>query len=80
LKDERRLKNGKVITFDGFSDYFSFFDNRFADSFFVGLSEGFGKSVETAQKERRSKMVYPDPGFYQVRDKEVQKGLVIFKG
>lgn len=70
----------EVVTFDGFLDNSSCFDDRFADSFFAEISEGFGKSVKTALNVRRSKMVYPDPGFYQVRDKEVQKGLVNFKG
>jgi len=70
----------EVVTFDGFFDNSLCFDYKFADSFFTGVSEGFGKSVKTALNVRRSKMVYPDPGFYQVRDKEVQKGLVNFKG
>jgi hypothetical protein len=32
------------------------------------------------KSEEKQKMVCPDPGFYQVRDKEVQSDSVNFKG
>jgi hypothetical protein len=35
---------------------------------------------ETSLKVKKRKMVCPNPGFYQVRDKEVQSDSVNFKG
>ena len=37
-------------------------------------------SGDSPVRDEKQEMVCPDPGFYQVRDKEVQSGSVSFKG
>ena len=69
------------MTFVDFPDNFSFSGSRFADTFLGGFSEGsdipLGNSPE---KQKKQKMVCPDPGFYQVRGRDAQSDSVDFKG
>jgi hypothetical protein len=70
-----------LMTISGFSGNFSFSGGRFADTFLDGT---FGRSRETTGKQPRiqeeAKMVCHDPGFYQVRDKDVQSDSVNING
>jgi hypothetical protein len=40
----------------------------------------FSTGGNNPEREEKKEVVCPDPGFYQVRDKEVQSGSVSFKG
>jgi len=52
----RDRKSAGLVTFDGFSDYFSFSGDRFADTFLCGFSEGLdqpqGNNPECKKKQK----------------------------
>ena len=73
-------KSTDLVIFDDFSNNSSSFRNRFADDFFRKSFRWNCAADENSPDARSKQMVCPDPGFYQVRDKEVQSGSVIFKG
>ena len=79
----RRSENGESNDLTVF-DVFQIIPHLSETSLPIIFLEGrYGRicSTDTDSPEARSKqMVCPDPGFYQVRDKEVQSGSVNFKG